>query len=200
MGTGRNVVWGEPLQRMEADALIVIDVQVAFVTGSEAVPGHTALLEAIGTLIDAARAAGAPIIFLQNDGEAGAPDEPHQPGWKLHFPPRADEITVRKTTDDGFEQTELDDILTRLGIHTVALCGVLSEMCVAATARAAMQRDYGVILPHDSHATYDVPPGPGGSAKVPASMAARAAEWSLGDEITIAASVADIRFSWPSQK
>ncbi len=183
-----------------ADALIVVDVQVAFVSGIEAVPDHASLLAAIETLMTAARAAKVPVIFLQNDGEPGTIDEPHQPGWILHFAPLADEIIVRKTADDGFDGTLLHCLLAASAVQTVALCGVLSEMCVAATARAAMQRGYHVILPHDAHATYDVPPGPGGSPMVPASMAARAAEWSLGDEITIAESVADIRFSKPTGK
>jgi hypothetical protein len=39
----------------------------------------------------------------------------------------------------------------------------------------------------------DVPAGPG-SESVPAAMAARAAEWSLGDEIRICASAHEVRF------
>jgi nicotinamidase-related amidase len=178
-----------------ADALIIVDIQVAFVAGIEAVPDHARLLAAIEALIAAARAAKVPVIFLQNDGEPGAVDEPHRPGWELHFPPLAGESVVRKTEDDGFDGTSLHDLLAASGVQAVALCGVMSEMCVAATAREAMQRGYDVILPHDGHATYDVPPGPGGSDMVPAAMAARAAEWSLGDEVTIPASVTDVRFS-----
>ncbi len=95
--------------------------------------------------------------------------------------------------DDGFEHTDLEDILTRAGVRDVAISGVLSEMCVAATARSAIERGYGVLLPHDAHATYDVPAGPG-SDRVPAAMAARAAEWSLGDEIRICATASEVRF------
>lgn len=94
-----------------ADALIVVDVQVAFVTGIEAVPDHATLLAAIETLIIAARAAKVPVIFIQNDGEPGTVDEPHRPGWALHFPPLADESVVRKTTDDGFDGTTLNEQL-----------------------------------------------------------------------------------------
>lgn len=175
------------------DALIVIDVQRAFVTGADAVPDHARLLSAIAKLIEAARSAGAPVIFLQNDGADGMVDEPHQPGWALYFEPRSGEAVVRKTMDDGFEDTDLEDILTRAGVRDVAISGVLSEMCVAATARSAIERGYGVLLPHDAHATYDVPAGPG-SEMVPAAMAARAAEWSLGDEIRICASAGEVRF------
>ncbi|WP_245410715.1 isochorismatase family protein [Rhizobium sp. JAB6] len=176
-----------------ADALLVVDIQNAFVQGPSAVPGHVMLRSAVKVLLDKARSAWAPVIFLQNDGPAGALDEPLRPGWKLHFPPLSGEVVIRKTEDDGFEGTDLDTILTAFGVKNLVICGVLSEMCVAATARAALERGYGVLLPHDAHATYDVPPGPG-SQGVPAAMAARAAEWSLGDEITICASANEVQF------
>lgn len=175
------------------DALIVVDVQSAFVQGVEAVPGHEALLSMISILLAEARGAGAPVIFLQNDGEPGAVDEPLQAGWELHFPPLPGESVLRKSGDDGFDDTDLEDILEASRVHDLAICGVLSEMCVAATARAALERGYGVLLPHDAHATYNVPAGPG-SEGVPAAMAARAAEWSLGDEVRICASARDVRF------
>jgi len=161
-----------PAQIDAVDALIVVDVQNAFVSGAEAVPGHKPLVSAIGFLLAQARSANAPVVFLQNDGPVGAVDEPFQPGWDLFFPPQPHEEVVRKKKDNGFDGTDLHAILTGFGIRTVAMCGVLSEMCLAATARAAMEHGYGVLLPHDAHATYDVPAGPG-SEGVPAAMAAR---------------------------
>lgn len=175
------------------DALLVVDVQNAFVSGPEAVPEHKMLISAIGVLLAQARSVNAPVIFLQNDGPAGAVDEPLTTGWELFFAPQTHEKVIRKQKDNGFEETPLHALLTALGIRTIAICGMLSEMCLAATARAAMEHGYGVLLPHDAHATYDVPPGPG-SEGVPAAMAARAAEWSLGDEVKICASVHEVRF------
>jgi nicotinamidase-related amidase len=182
-----------PSQVEAVDALIVVDVQNAFVTGPDAVPAHARLISMVDVLLDQARSTGTPVIFLQNDGQPGAADEPFQPEWALYFSPRSDETVVRKRKDNGFDGTKLDQILAGLGLRSIAICGLLSEMCVAATARAALERGYGVLLPHDAHATYDVPAGPG-SEGVPAVMAARAAEWSLGDEIRICASAWDVRF------
>ena len=176
-----------------ADALLVVDVQNAFVEGSRAVPGHVTLRAMVELLLDKARSAWTPVIFLQNDGPAGALDEPFQPGWKLHFPPLSGEVVIRKTEDDGFDGTDLDAILAAFSVKNLVICGVLSEMCVAATARGALERGYGVLLPHDAHATYDVPAGPGLQG-VPAAMAARAAEWSLGDKVRICASACEVRF------
>ena len=179
--------------RPPADVLLVVDVQNAFVEGPSAVPGRATLKAMVELLLDKARSAWAPVIFLQNDGPPGALDEPFQPGWKLHFPPLSGEVVIRKTEDDGFDGTDLDAILTAFGAKHLVICGVLSDMCVAATARAALERGYGVLLPHDAHATYDVPAGPG-SQGVPAAMAARAAEWSLGNDIRICASAREVRF------
>jgi len=175
------------------DALIIVDMQKAFVSGADAVPASEQLIASIGTLITKARAVHAPIIFLQNDGEVGTVDEPYQVGWELFFAPQPHEFVVRKSEDNSFEGTSLQQILDELKVQSLVICGVLSEMCVAATARSALTRGYAVLLPHDAHATYDVPAGPGSEA-VPAAMAARAAEWSLGDEITICASVDEVGF------
>lgn len=177
-----------------AEALIVVDVQYAFVAGTGAVPAHRLLLRAVQKLIERARAAGVPIVFLQNDGPSGAVDEPQQPGWALFFEPVAADVVLRKSSDDSFDGTALYERLQASRVRTLAVCGLLSEMCVAATVRAALAHGFGVVLPHDGHATYDVPPGPGGSPFVPANLAARAAEWSLGDDVEIVPSVADVCF------
>lgn len=178
-----------------ADALVIVDVQRAFIAGPEAVPGHVDLQRAVGLLLENARAAGVPVIFLQNDGPKGAVDEPETDGWQLFFPAKAGEVVVRKRNDDGFDGTDLEDQLRARKIETIAICGMLSEMCLAATARTAMAKDFTVILANDAHATYDVPPGPGRSPMVPARLAGRAAEWSLGDEIVLVDAVEDIAFA-----
>ena len=161
------------------EALLVIDVQTAFFAGREAVPDGERVLDRSRDLIDRARTAGALVVHLQNDGPPGAVDEPGTPGWELHLPVRSDdprERVVRKTDDDGFGGTPLGDLLTGAGVRSLAVCGVLSEMCVSATARTALERGYRVVLPHDGHATYDIPPAPGISERVPAAMSSRAAE------------------------
>ncbi|PCG85279.1 cysteine hydrolase [Streptomyces sp. WZ.A104] len=178
-------------------ALLVIDVQSAFVTGKNAVPDAPRLLDRVTDLVAGAREAGALVVHLQNDGPAGAPDEPHTPGWELHLPvrPGPAESVIRKEEDDGFEGTSLEDELTAAGVRAVAVCGMLSEMCVLATARRALELDFRVVLPHDAHATYDIPAAPGISEPVPAAMASRVAEWALGDEVEIVARAEDVIFT-----
>ncbi|MFI9051060.1 isochorismatase family protein [Streptomyces sp. NPDC053427] len=179
------------------EALIVVDMQTAFVSGGDAVPDAARVLDRSRDLIARARAAGTLVVHLQNDGPPGAVDEPHTPGWELHLPvePGPLEFVVRKTDDDGFEDTPLGTLLADAGVRALAICGVLSEMCVSATARTALATGFRVVLPHDAHATYDIPPAPGISDLVPAAMSSRAAEWALGDEIEILAHAADTTFT-----
>lgn len=178
-------------------ALLLVDLQQAFVTGDGAVPAAVPLLRTVSALLDRARATGAFIVQLQNDAPEGEPDEPGTPGWRLHFPPADGEAVVRKTEDNGFSGTNLAELLRAKHIERLAVCGVLSEMCVRATAEAALHRGYGVVLPHDTHATYAVPPAPGETDPVPAAMAARTAEWSLGDQVEILAAAEHVRFTRP---
>ena len=183
-------------------ALLVIDVQSAFVTGSDAVPEAFRLLDRTTDLIAGARAGGSLIVHLQNDGPTGALDEPRTPGWELHLPVRESprELVIRKTEDDGFHETPLGDLLTGQGVRALAVCGVMSEMCVSATARTALELGYRVVMPHDAHATYDIPAAAGISDTVPAAMVSRVAEWALGDEIEIIAQAADVTFTPPPKR
>jgi streptothricin hydrolase len=185
-----------PSPRRSVQALIVVDVQRGFLSGPRAVPAAPAVLHSIGVLLAAARTAGVLVVHLQNDGPPGEPDEPHTPGWELALAAQDEEPVLRKTVDDPFEETRLAELITAHRVTRLAVCGVLSEFCVSATAAGALERKLEVVLPHDAHATYDVPPGPG-SPGVPAELASRAAEWALGDEIEIVASAADVAFSHP---
>lgn len=179
-----------------ADALIVVDMQAAFVFGEGAVAGADLVLENIRLLLGRARATGALVVHLQNDGADGAADEPGTPGWELVLPVQLGdtELVVRKTKDDGFDGTGLNERLHEYDVDRLIVCGVQSEMCVAATARGAIARGYRVTLPHDAHGTYDIPAAAGLAESVPAHHVARVAEWSLGDEVEILAHARDVEF------
>ncbi|MEV8307561.1 isochorismatase family protein [Streptomyces flavidovirens] len=179
------------------EALIVVDIQSAFVSGDGAVPEAARLVDRTTDLIARARRSGALVVHLQNDGRAGADDEPHTPGWELHHPvePGSTEVVIRKTEDDGFDETPLGSLLTDSEVRALAICGVMSEMCVQATARTALAMGYRVVLPHDAHATQDIPAAPGISDGVPAATVSRVAAWALGSEAEITAHAADVTFT-----
>lgn len=182
-----------------SQALLVVDVQQAGVTGDRAVPGAAGLLERTADLIARARLSGALVVHLQNDGAPGSADEPHTPGWALHLPVEAGpaEVVIRKTKDDGFAGTSLGDLLTGAGVESLAMCGVMSEMCVQATARTALALDYRVVLPYDAHATQDIPAAPGISAVVPAAVVSRVAAWAVSGDAEVTVPASDVTFAAP---
>ncbi len=176
-----------------AEALIVVDVQRAFVVGSTRVPSAEALTSAISRLLALARGAGALVVHLQNDGCVGAVDEPGTDGWELFFTPAPGELVFRKRNDDAFVDTDLDSALRDNHVTVVVICGIQSELCVAATARGAMSRGLSVVLPRAAHGTYPVPPDADGIA-VPAPQVRRVAEWSLGDAVLTPRSASHVSF------
>ena len=110
---------------------------------------------------------------------------------------QADEVIIRKSADDGFEGTDLGGLLHRRRVRRLVVCGVMSEMCVSATARTALRLGFGVVMPHDAHATYDIPAAADISDVVPAAIVSRVAEWALGDEIDVVARAAGVDFVAP---
>jgi nicotinamidase-related amidase len=168
-----------------AQALIVVDMQRGVLAE---LPGACALTARIASLVARARAAGAQVVQLRNDGGPGSVDEAGTPGWALALD--GGEV-VAKTTDDGFAGTRLGSLLSGSGVRRLALCGVLSEMCVSATARSALARGYEVVLPHDGHGTYDLD-------DIPAAVVARVAEHALGDEPELVPTTTAVTFTPPS--
>jgi len=66
---------------------------------------------------------------------------------------RSGEIVVEKTTADPFISTDLADQLRAKGVTTVVVCGLTTDVCVAATARGAADRDFATIVADDACAT-----------------------------------------------
>lgn len=173
-------------------AVLVVDVQRALVEDEHAVAGAPGFLARIEGLLARARQAGVPVLHLQDNGAQDGFLARGTPGWELAVPPAEGEVVLAKDADDGFLDTPLADLLAERGVTRVVLVGIQSEMCVAATARGALQRGLQVVLPRDGHTTYDVPADDVGGVPVPAAQVSRVAEWSLGDAVEVPASVADV--------
>ncbi|WP_119461135.1 isochorismatase family cysteine hydrolase [Rhodospirillaceae bacterium SYSU D60014] len=69
--------------------------------------------------------------------------------------PAAGETIVKKTTNGAFNGSELDRTLSRMGISTLVVTGVITSACVDATARDAADRGYDCVLVSDALADYD---------------------------------------------
>jgi ureidoacrylate peracid hydrolase len=60
--------------------------------------------------------------------------------------PQPEDIVLYKHRFSGFYQTELDDILRRLGVKNLIFTGCTTSVCVDSTIRDAMFRDYRCVL------------------------------------------------------
>lgn len=63
------------------------------------------------------------------------------------------EIVVEKTTADPFISTDLAAQLRSKGVTTVVVCGLTTDVCVAATARGAADRDFQTVVAADACTT-----------------------------------------------
>ena len=64
-------------------------------------------------------------------------------------------VEVVKTRDDAFHGTELRDILQRLGVDRLLICGVSTHSCVAQTATTAFAHNLRAAVARDAVASED---------------------------------------------
>jgi len=139
-------------------ALIIIDVQQGMWENPDHPPFDAdGVLARIADLSARARAAGAPVFFVQHDGGPDHPFHPGKPGYPFHAqiaPKRGDDVTV-KTRSSAFHRTDLDAKLKRAGVDHLVVTGMQSEFCVDSAIRGAYERDYKITLVSDAHSTGD---------------------------------------------
>lgn len=141
---------------MTSSALLIIDVQSRFFDAGPKPFEAQAIIERINRLAQRARAAGAPVIFIQHE-QVGEGLVPGSEGWRLATDLDVAETDrkVRKTTPDSFLRTELEEILRSNGVDNLVICGYASEFCVDTTTRRAAALGYPVQLAADAHTTDD---------------------------------------------
>ena len=64
------------------------------------------------------------------------------------------DVTVNKVAYSAFFNTQLDWVLRRAGIDTVAVCGIVTNGGVASTVRDAHMRDYHAVVLSDGCAAF----------------------------------------------
>lgn len=187
--TTRQPKWLDTLAKKLAPdrcALVVLDVLNDFCAddGAMAKEGLDVsmaqrMAERLPALIDAARRAGALVVFVRNiystedntylsdawleqaqrrregsyvERAVCPPDS-----WGNDFyevSPLPGEPIVTKHRFDAFLNTDLDLILRSNGVRSLVIAGVATNVCVETTARQAFVRDYYVVLPSDGAAAY----------------------------------------------
>ena len=107
-------------------------------------------------LIHRARDRGILVVYLQNNGEKGEPDEPGTPGWELHpaLHPEEGDLVVQKFEPSAFANTDLHKELQGRGIKRLFVIGIQTEVCIRANSRSAYDLKYEVTLVRDAHSTF----------------------------------------------
>ena len=134
-------------------ALLIIDIQHALCHGPDAVENSAAVIDRVNQSADQARAAGAPVIFVQHEDEDAL--QRGSEGWQLmaglHQQP--EDLHLPKRGSDAFHHTELQAMLKMRHISALVICGMQTEYCVESTVRRALALGYPVTLAADAHTT-----------------------------------------------
>jgi nicotinamidase-related amidase len=136
-------------------ALLVIDVQNEYFTGGLPIahPPVETSLRNIGLAMEAARAAGVPVVRVLHDSPEGAPlFAPDSDGWRPHPALAGHPVdhTVHKTRASAFMGTDLADRLAARDIDTVTVAGYMTHNCDAATIFDALHRGLGAEFLSDA--------------------------------------------------
>lgn len=143
-------------ETMGKTALLVIDAQIAMFDPE--MPPHDGerVLANIRTLIDGARTAGTPVIYVRHEDAHYEPMQPGGAGFDVHpaIAPVPGEAIVDKRACDAFYETPLEQTLRQIGTEHVVVTGLQTEFCIDTACRSALHRDFGVTLAADAHTTY----------------------------------------------
>jgi len=157
-----------PLNRDDT-ALLLIDLQTDFLMSKGRVGRHyddarirqmEKVVDSVEELLTACRAAGLVIAHSRSHryGAHVFPElvHPVDETYELHPRLRAKpgEIVVDKFTFGAFASTELEEQLRERGVTRILLCGVLTNVCVFATAVQAVDRFFRVCLVEDACAAF----------------------------------------------
>lgn len=133
--------------------------------------GSARVVEPIGRLLEASRAAGIPVFFTRYSlnpdysdagllldlfpqivGTGGLVRESWDAAVIEALAPLPGETVIDKTRYSAFYDTDLEERLRALGTDTVIVCGVTTNICVESTVRDAFFRNIRTVVPSDGTA------------------------------------------------
>jgi nicotinamidase-related amidase len=133
------------------DALLVIDVQRGVMKG---VHDRDAIIANVATLVSRARRDLIPVIWVRHSDEhlPKGSDE-----WQIipELDPAESEPVVDKNYGDAFESTNLETLLSDMGVARLFVAGAQTDACIRSTLHGAFVRGYDVTLVSDAHTTED---------------------------------------------
>jgi nicotinamidase-related amidase len=141
---------------MSDTALVIIDVQSGLLKDQDYPPfDGDGLVQRLGGVIEKARGAGIPVIYVQHRGGEGDSLHPSLPGFAIdeRIAPKPGEVVVQKSHPDAFQDTPLQSELESRGIKKLVIGGMETPMCVDTSTRRAYSLGYDVTLIADGHST-----------------------------------------------
>ncbi|MET8041193.1 isochorismatase family protein [Micromonospora sp. NPDC005215] len=164
---------------MSRAALVVIDVQESFRQRPIwAYGSNPDLVRQVERLVAAARERGDLVVWvLHSEPGTGGLFDPAVGHVRLidGLAPAGDEPTLVKTAHNAFTTTNLQQLLTRAGIHDITVCGIRTEQCVETTTRVGADLGYRMTFVTDATLTFPIP------------------HWDLPETATVAEILADPR-------
>ena len=140
-------------------ALLVIDVQMAFVHDDEAGASRSCpeAEQNVATLLEVFRKNGDKIIHIHHHGlDPSDPFHSDAPGAAVQpfAAPIEDEQIIIKNVASAFVATSLETDLRADGIKQLVVCGATANHCAESTARSAGNLGFDTIYASDAVWTY----------------------------------------------
>lgn len=117
-------------------ALMVIDVQNGVAANAH---DRDAVVANIATLINRARRADVPVIWVQHSDE-GLKEGSDEWEYVAELCRRDGEPFVHKHFGDSFEGTELEALLAERGVGRIVVTGAQTDACIRSTIHGAFTR------------------------------------------------------------
>jgi len=173
------------LQPHRGDALVVVDVQNDFVTGSLGVPGAAEVIAPLNRAAAAFQARGLPVLasrdwhppdhcsFAAQGGPwpvhcvAGTAGADYAPGLELGSRAVVVDKATRPEVDaySAFAGTSLAMDLRARGVRRLFVGGLATDYCVLNTVRDAIAEGFAVVVLSDAVRAVNVQPGEGERAE-----------------------------------
>lgn len=148
-------------ERMKKYAVIVVDMLNDFVTGALGCDRGREIVPALQGLLREARAHGVPVIYANDSHLKGIDRELKL--WGDHairgtrgaqvipqLEPQETDYIVPKRRYSGFYQTDMQMLLSELGVDTVIVTGLHTHMCCRHTCADAYYLGYDIIVPRET--------------------------------------------------
>jgi len=142
---------------MDKTALLVIDIQNDYFPGGKSeLKGAQEAADNARKIIDAFHSKQRPVIHFRHEQIRPGADFllPDTWGNQIHerAQPRAGDVVYPKNYPNAFKETPLQAHLQETGIESLVLTGMMTFMCVHATARAASDFGFQCTVVHDATA------------------------------------------------